>query len=353
MGFLKDKINAATAPAPQPPVAVEPPPARPAEPPMPSRQRFLHHPDAEAFFGAVFAGAPDEAHTIFNRQESWEDKSFCVSTMSLMPGRRNRLDEWVSQRPADTLGRICRGAHGIAWAWNARSSARADEVTAAQFEEFFHRLNIAEADLIEAVMLDPTNPLGWEHLITTARGLQIPREEADYRMSKMLGIAPLLGGHLEYLQYICEKWSGSHDDMVEFAMSVIEAIPDGSPLSAVAPIAALERTLLEDTIDPAGDLKATPLHKLLIESAKKSVLHPQFLYETPQAAIAMNCYITAFDRYGLQHLAVPLLERIGDRYTEFPMVYYWGEGDSAWDQLKHSITSKAPGAQANSFESAF
>jgi len=353
MGFLKDKIAAASAQPPPPLVEVEPAPARPVEPPMPSRQKFLHHPDAEAFFGAVFAGAPDEARTIFDRQETWDDKSFCISTMSFMPGRRNRLDEWVNQRPTDPLGRICRGAHGIAWAWDARTSNRAEHVSAEQFGEFFRRLNMAEADLIEAVMLDPKNPLGWEQLITTARGLQIPREEADYRMSRMLGLAPLLSGHLEYLQYLCEKWSGSHDDMIEFALSVIEAIPDGSPLSAVAPMAALERTLLEDTIDPVGDLKATPLHKLLIESAKKSVLHPQFLYDTPQAAIAMNCYATAFDRYGLQHLAVPLLERIGDRYTESPMVYYWGEGDSAWQQLKHSITSKAPGAQANSFESAF
>ncbi|NNC79465.1 MAG: hypothetical protein HKN94_04855 [Acidimicrobiales bacterium] len=352
MGFLKDKLNAATTNA-APPASVDAAPPRSVEPPMPPSQKFLTHGDAHAFFGAVFAGAPDEAHVIFDRQETWDDKSFCIRTMSFMTGRRNRLDEWVLQRPKDPLARICRGAHGIGWAWDALSNARAEKATVEQHEEFFRRLNIADVDLVEAAIIDPASPLAWEQMITTARGLRIPRVEVDYRMSRMLGIAPLFGGHMEYLQYVCEKSSGSHEEMTEFALSVVDAVPKGSPLCAVAAVASLERLLLEDVADPTSELKTTTLHKSLIASAKKSVLHPEFLFETPDAAMAMMSFVVAFDRYGLHHLALPLLDRIGDRHTDFPMAYYWGAGESAWEQLQRSVTAKAPAAEANSFEAAF
>lgn len=97
---------------------------------------------------------------------------------------------------------------------------------------FFTLLEDAVPVISAADGLNPTDPVPWEVALTHARGnIQAPR---DLRRVLGGGRRPRLhyGCHATALQYLCDKWYGSHEEMFAFASGTPRTrcpVPDCTP----------------------------------------------------------------------------------------------------------------------------
>jgi hypothetical protein len=194
---------------------------------------------------------------------SWADRECVLDAVAGMKGRPPALDYWVEATGGDPLALLARGAHGVGWAWQARTGALASGVSRQQFELFWDRLRMAEADLYAVAAAQPGDPLCWSHLINAGTGLQVPQPELTLRLQEALRRAPgLFFVHTSYLQAISAKWGGSHEQMFGYARSVASQVGPGSALEALVAIAHIERALHErSTFYFSGEVSAE-LHAL-------------------------------------------------------------------------------------------
>ncbi len=284
------------------------------------------NPDTRDFVAAARAGDFATAKAIFDRQPDWDHRAMLVWLIK-DSGRPAYINDWVEQFPEDPLALIVSGNHAVIWAWEARSRARAEHVSAVQFEEFHNRLRLAEEILAKAAVADDTSPLPWCAMLNSGRGLQISREEIDFRMQSMLRRDPLLDGHMNYLQFICDKWFGSHDEMWAFAEGVSNGSPAGSPLHSLVAIAAIEHH-----IEMLGGsrrrkaLKKDGRLNTLHQAAERSIFDPSFDRTSPSGIQAMTSFLTAYDNFGMKDQIkrlVPMMEYA----SEWPLVYLYGDSD--------------------------
>lgn len=78
------------------------------------------------------------------------------------------FDAWVDASPNCSEAWLLRGAHGIQWAWEARSGASAQNVAEEAWPIFFERLKGAWSDLNHAIELNPADPTPFGQLIPCA-----------------------------------------------------------------------------------------------------------------------------------------------------------------------------------------
>ncbi len=162
-------------------------------------------------------------------------------------GRPEWLDQWVSRSPASPLAYLVRGEHGTHWAWQARSSRRADQVDDAAFAEFFRRLEQADADLEAAQRLDPDSALPAALAIRVRMGLQSEEEHTRATFDHAIARAPtLVGAHRAMQTALCAKWGGSHAAMFAFAR---EHCDRSAALQVLVPMAHIEALIDSEDVD--------------------------------------------------------------------------------------------------------
>ncbi len=130
------------------------------------------------------------------------------------------LDAWLEARPEDP------GAHVVvAWttvqrAWHARGHGRASATGESAFDAFFRILEEALPLAHRAVRTAPDDPTPWVVLTWLSIGRQDGREVLDDRWAELVGRDPQNRlGHIARLQCVSRKWSGSHEEMYDFARS--------------------------------------------------------------------------------------------------------------------------------------
>lgn len=128
-----------------------------------------------------------------------------VPLMSKVEGRPAVLDHWVEQSGGDMLALLVRGSHSVRWAWVARTGAQAKYVSVQQAISFHDRLKLAEDDLKKVTALDPQNPIPWQLLVTTARGLNGDKEATRQRFTAMIERYPLFSGYIWGTSSTCAK----------------------------------------------------------------------------------------------------------------------------------------------------
>ncbi len=309
-------------------------------------------PDVRRFWVDVTAGRFDEAAETYGRQSNWERRSHLLGLAIDMPAESDALDRWAADWSEHPLPLIAKGLNAVGWAWQVRTSDLARNVSTEQFEEFHRRLRMAEQILTSAIRADPESPIPWMGLLTSGRGLQISLHEVEYRMEQMAARYPLYGGFSAYLQFVCKKWFGSHEQMWEFADSVNEAAPSGSPLHAVQADATIERFLgRTDLLRPKAALKAEGRLDPLLRAAEQSVLDSSFDADCPAGIRALSSFVVAFERYGCRKLnrhLVPMLRR--HWMAEYPFCYFTGRFSHAamWRSLRgrYRVMGVVPGRGA-------
>lgn len=231
----------------------------------------------------------------------WERRSVCVSELAECalhsPGW---LEGWLAASREDPDAVLVKADLCIQQAWEIRTGYRARHVSEDQFRAFFTLLEDAVPVIVAAAELNPTDPVPWEVALTHARGIQAPRDVFDAYWAQAVARAPHhYGCHATALQYLCDKWYGSHEEMFAFAEQAADGALPGSKLHALPLMAAVEYEVVSDDSTEDG-----PVDRARIEAAVARALELSSWYEPgdPDAAGFRN------------HLALMLI--FAERWTE-------------------------------------
>ncbi|GGX66988.1 hypothetical protein GCM10010358_21890 [Streptomyces minutiscleroticus] len=166
------------------------------------------------------------------------------------------------------------GVRHIGRGWEARTSARAVDVTREQWRVFHERLRIAEEQLFEAAELRPEWITPWRRLLTSGRGMSLGPAVNETRRDAALRRDPLdLETHIEWVSQLQPRWGGEPGQALAFAREALAAAPEGHRLGCVIAMAHIEERVEsgnEDCLD-------TPeIQAELRDAARHSVLHPAY-----------------------------------------------------------------------------
>ncbi len=346
-------VQGATPPPPNTPPASGPTPPPPASgsfpaPPPPGAQPNLGPKvlfgiaDTRDFVLKVQAGEFAAATEIYDRQPDWQHRNLLIRQTSKAKGRPEYFDAWVAEQPGHPLPLLASGDHAVKWAWEVRTAARAQHVSQAQFAEFHNRLRWAEEILAAAVRADPSSPLPWISLLGSGMGLGVPMEEERYRFESSVERAPMLDAHKSFLQFVCGKWHGSHEEMWDYVKSATTTAPEASPMHALVAAASFEehgdtqpRSKRRKALKKAGGLQ------YLLDSAEKSVFHPAFDANSIEGIDAASSFAGAFLFFDLPDQARRLIPIITYASGALPFGYMLDDDedpDVLWATLKQELT---------------
>ncbi|WP_327350471.1 hypothetical protein [Streptomyces sp. NBC_01304] len=186
------------------------------------------------------------------------------------------LEKWIV-RAADedkehrATALLISGVRHVSWGWDARTSARAADVSRDQWQIFYERLRIAEEHLLEAAELRPDWITPWRHLLTSGRGMSVDEGVKEARRDAGLRRDPLnLDIHLEWISQLQPRWGGEPGQALEFARKAFAGAPDGHRLGCAVAMARIEEWVESDD---QGCLQDPRIRTELREAAERSILH--------------------------------------------------------------------------------
>ncbi|WP_431947508.1 hypothetical protein [Actinacidiphila sp. bgisy167] len=270
--------------------------------------------------------------------DGWE-LSWLVDNALDVGGYERWLPKVVEAEPECGTALLVAGARQVQWAWEARTRARASQVSQEQFRVFHERLEAAEDLLYRAAEREPESAAPWYFLQRSGRGLGVGADLARLRFEATVRRCPgHLGAHLERLQQVCRKWGGSYEEMHAFARESMLGAPEGSALGVLVAVAHLEHWLdLEPGRDSAyilSDAVAEQLH----EAADRSVRHPAFGRPTGWAHV-LNTFAMSFSLTGENPSAAAVFAALGGLVTADPWEYL----DSADPRVPYRAMRSAAG----------
>jgi hypothetical protein len=137
------------------------------------------------------------------------------------------LRDWRRARPDDPHALLVHAASLVTQASRMHADATHDV------------LDQAEAAAEEAAKALPDDPTPWVYAVTMARDLRTGPEKFDFLWRELIARdGHHRRGHDQGLQYWCEKWSGTHDQMFAFATAAATKSPS---LCSLPLRAALEK----------------------------------------------------------------------------------------------------------------
>jgi hypothetical protein len=272
------------------------------------------------------------ARDILVRAEHPDDRAFLLDTGGAAPG----VQDWIGPIAADDpLAQLVRGCHATHWAWEARGGYRSQYTQTEQFRLFFERLRVAENCLHDVIARTPDEVAAWAFLVRTARGLQLPLEDGEFRFRQAIERHTTnLKAHGEWMQTLCKKWSGSHEWMHHFARDAAARGSDGSMLHTLVVLAHLEQMI--DLEGAAADhyMARPDVRADLRTAAGLSIWHPAAEFR-PGWPVYLNTFAVGFSRSGDLSAAAAVFEQLGDNITEHPWGYLGG------DKAKSFTTARA------------
>jgi hypothetical protein len=193
---------------------------------------------------------------------------------------RSRLTEAIEAADDGTpLARTLRALRYVTEGWEARSHARAQFVSAGQFEQFHDWLRRAERVLFDVCSQHPGYLPAWEARITTSRGLGLGVGETRRRYDRLAALDPqVFAAQRACLQQIVPKWGGSWEQASKFVTECAAQAELGSLGHLLVVDLAIERWVDgEKTVPPA-------MVDRVRQAATQSVWHP---HHTASAATAI------------------------------------------------------------------
>ncbi|WOI60486.1 hypothetical protein [Streptomyces fradiae] len=205
-------------------------------------------PDAARMRAAAAAADWPAVRDLLEARPESEDRTGLLWAVGETAGVERWITDVLTAEPESALARTVAGIRYVSWGWEARTAARAKDVSRSQFEVFHSRLRQAEEWLYEVAELEPDWTSPWYVLQVTGRGLEVGQVTARRRFEATVRRHPYhLGAHTQQLQQICEKWGGSHEEMHAFARESVFKAPGGTPLGRLVPDAHIEEWLSLDS----------------------------------------------------------------------------------------------------------
>ncbi|WP_186357164.1 hypothetical protein [Streptomyces sp. SLBN-118] len=250
----------------------------------------------------------------------WERRSACVSELAECalhsPGW---LEDWLAKSPGDPDAVLVKADLCIQQAWEIRTGSRARHVSEDQFRAFFALLEDAAPVIAAAAELNPTDPVPWEVALTHSRGIQAPRDVFDAYWAKAVARAPHhYGCHATALQYLCDKWYGSHEEMFDFAERAAAGALPGSKLHALPLLAAVEYEVVS-----GGSTEDGPIDRARVEAAvtRAQALSGWYEHGDPEAAGFRNHLALMLIFAERWNEALDVFRAIGVHARELPWAY--------------------------------
>jgi hypothetical protein len=180
----------------------------------------------------------------------WDLRNLLVLDASEQEGSEVLLREVVARDPDDLVAATMLGVRLVEIGWRIRTSARAQQVSGAQFSSFFAYLREAEQILISVCARDPGIVSAWYERVVTARGLNAP----TFRYLTTLPTDP----DLLLLKIYRETWGHGTNPQQEAFTTIGDLIRESvvPPDLAVALYRAAARipgvTVVDDSVDALG-----------------------------------------------------------------------------------------------------
>lgn len=264
-------------------------------------------------------------------------REFLVHTATHDQPSIDFVTTWPDREPEQALAWLMRGSQRISEAWAARGRGYATTVEDGAWPTFFEGLDAAEADLMQAAGRD--DPVAWSLLLTSGRGLDVPKEELAYRYRMATMTAPGLPiAADQYLQGLCAKWGGSDAAMLGFARDVVSSAPTGDPRHRLIPIAHFELGVnFRDEAKGSAAYREDPMARAeILAAAERSVFRKDF-GTTPHHRLTTNWFAFALGWFRCFDEAKPLFERIGNAPTQWPWAFYDDDAITVFlDYRRHS-----------------
>ncbi|MEV0025286.1 hypothetical protein AB0H45_24335 [Streptomyces atroolivaceus] len=254
------------------------------------------------------------------RHAQWERRDACVSRLARTslhhPGW---LDSWLEESPEDPDAVLVKADQYICQAWQIRTGARARNVEADQFRAFHAVLRDAVPVVSAAAELNPADPVPWRIALTQARGIQAPREVFDTYLAEANARDPHHEGcHVQALQYLCDKWYGSHEEMFAFAERAAGQAPPGSRLHAL-PLQAVVEYLIADEDTPGPDPYTSRAEAAVTRAQALSDSYAPGDREAAGFRNHLALVLWSMSRY---EEALTAFRSIGVHATTFPWTYF-------------------------------
>ncbi|MGV9339660.1 hypothetical protein [Streptomyces sp. NPDC003688] len=210
------------------------------------------------------------------------------------------------------------GARHVLWGWEARTSARAKDVTREQWQVFHERLETAEEHLLEAAESRPEWVTPWRRLLTSGRGISRGRAVNEVRLGAALRRDPLdLETHIEWVSYLQPRWNGEPGQALAFAREAFGGAPDGHRLGCVIPMAHIEDWVESESKD---SLDTPEIQTELRDAARRSILHPDY-ERRPGWQEDFNIFAMALGLAAETIVAPRVFHELGGAYTPWPWKY--------------------------------
>ncbi|MEU2929906.1 hypothetical protein ABZ636_33370 [Streptomyces sp. NPDC007251] len=210
------------------------------------------------------------------------------------------------------------GARHIAWAWEARTSARAVDVTQEQWRIFHERLHIAEEQLFEAAESRPDWITPWRRLLTSARGMSLGPVVTETRLDAALRRDPLdLETHIEWVSQLQPRWGGEPGQALAFAREAFARAPEGHRLGCVIAMAHIEDWVESDSKDCLDNPR---IQAELRDAAEHSILHPAY-ERRPGWQQDFNMFAMALALSAESSVAPRVFHELAGAYTPWPWQY--------------------------------
>lgn len=233
------------------------------------------------------------------------------------------VQEWIGRAVEEdkehrATALLISGARHIIWGWQARTAARAADVTREQWRLFHERLDIAEEQLLEAAELRPEWITPWRRLLTSGRGMSLGSAVNETRLDAALRRDPLdLETHIEWLSQLQPRWGGEPGQGLAFARKAFAGAPDGHRLGCVIAMAHIEEWVESET---DGFLDRAEVQEELREAARRSILHPAYERRLGWQE-DFNVFAMALSLSNEGIVTPSVYHELGGAYTPWPWKY--------------------------------
>jgi tetratricopeptide (TPR) repeat protein len=256
------------------------------------------------------------------RSPSWDVRQHVVEVLSDRPGRPPQLDAWAQGLPDTPLPFLVRGTQAIRWAWEARGTGWAETVSEEAWQQFFDRLQQAEADFRRAAELDPNDPLPHAQLIATGLALELEREELHSRFEAALARYPAhRAAHDHYFTTYERRWGGSHEEMFDFAVKASDRAPMGSGVATLIPKAHVaflaDLRLTQGAVRPEVYFPKPAIRVTVLAAYRRSLASPRH-QDTPFTVSDRNYFAFCLFHTGDHAFARAEFQRLAGRMTPAP-----------------------------------
>ncbi|MEU9335508.1 hypothetical protein AB0D49_20390 [Streptomyces sp. NPDC048290] len=233
------------------------------------------------------------------------------------------IEEWIGRpvrrdKEHRATALLISGLRHVTWGWEARTDARAVDVTQEQWKIFHERLHIAEEHLLEAAELRPEWITPWRQLLVSGRGMSVGAAVQETRLAAALRRAPLDPQiHAERVTQLQPRWGGEPGAALAYAREVYATAPEGHPLGCVIAFAHIEEWVESDRQDC---LETRAIRQELCEAARHSILHPAYV-RTPGWQYDFNAFAMALSLAAESKVCARLFHELGGAFTSWPWAY--------------------------------